>query len=440
MSRRYPLQALVHRILIRRLVVLAVILATLLGATAFWQGRRQVEARAIDLALDRIAVIRAQYGQMLAAGHAGQAAFDRAMGVVVAMDLAERGGRFAHAVFHDEDGDFYTFHAAAHPQADAARAAVGTDRSARPPLGESVAGSIRLDGRPAIRMTVPVAGLDGELVAWLTGVFVLSDRAAATMVREPLILAAIGVGVILLVSGLFYPVILRLARRLAGYSGELLEANLEMMEVLGCAIAKRDSDTDAHNYRVTIYAVRLAEQQGLSATAMQSLIKGGFLHDVGKIGIPDAILLKPGKLTDEEFAEMRTHVDHGVDIVGRAGWLADAMPIVSGHHEKYAGDGYPARAPGERIPLTARIFAIADVFDALGSARPYKEPLSFERVKAIMTEGRGTHFDPELLDRFLAHAEDWHAELAGQSADELRVSLQSITQRYFNAELAKVLV
>jgi HD-GYP domain-containing protein (c-di-GMP phosphodiesterase class II) len=147
-----------------------------------------------------------------------------------------------------------------------------------------------------------------------------------------------------------------------------------MMEALGRAIAKRDSDTGAHNYRVAWIAARIAERLGLSGSAMQALIAGSFLHDVGKIGIPDAILLKPGRLDEQEMDTMRTHVAQGEEIVTGMGWLDGAQAVVAAHHEKWNGSGYPRGLAGEAIPLAARIFAVADVFDALCSKRPYKEP------------------------------------------------------------------
>jgi len=131
-----------------------------------------------------------------------------------------------------------------------------------------------------------------------------------------------GVAVIIVIvtTLLLYPTIIRLVRRLAGLSENLLDANLQMLGVLGSAIAKRDSDTDVHNYRVTIYSVRLAEAVGLDEATIRSLMKGAFLHDVGKIGITDAILLKPGRLTEAEFAEMKKHVSHGrISSVARHG-------------------------------------------------------------------------------------------------------------------------
>ncbi len=127
--------------------------------------------------------------------------------------------------------------------------------------------------------------------------------------------------------------------------------------------------TDIHNYRVTIYAVRLAEAVGLGRRSIRSLIKGAFLHDVGKIGISDRILMKPSRLTGEEFEVMKGHVRHGVDIVERSDWLKDATQVVGYHHEQYAGDGYPAGIEGKNIPMTS-----AAAVDALTSKRPYKEP------------------------------------------------------------------
>jgi HD-GYP domain-containing protein (c-di-GMP phosphodiesterase class II) len=217
-------------------------------------------------------------------------------------------------------------------------------------------------------------------------------------------------------------------------SRDLLEANLEIIKVLGSAIAKRDSDTDLHNYRVAIYSVRLAERIGLDAASVRSLIKGAFLHDVGKIGIRDDILLKPGKLTEPEFDVMKQHVRHGLDIVSRSDWLSDGANVVGHHHEKYDGSGYPDALRGKDIPVSARIFAIADVFDALTSKRPYKEPFSFERALDILTEGRGTHFDAALLDEFGCIAADLYREYSGRDDDRPRQALAEIVEEYFKSD------
>ena len=207
------------------------------------------------------------------------------------------------------------------------------------------------------------------------------------------------------------------------------------MQVLGGAIAKRDSDTDAHNYRVTVYSVALAEAVALPRDQIQSLIKGALLHDVGKLGIRDNVLLKPGKLDAEEFTVMKTHVEHGLDITARATWLADAQDVVGGHHEKFDGAGYPRGLAGDDIPINARIFAIADVFDALTSKRPYKEPLSFDATMEILDQGRGSHFDPDLLDSFAGIAADLYAEYGGQDDDRARRRLDSLSHNYFRTNI-----
>ena len=199
---------------------------------------------------------------------------------------------------------------------------------------------------------------------------------------------------------MIYPVVVHLVKENEHKAQQVLESHIAMMEALGRAIAKRDSDTGAHNYRVAWLAARTAEALGLQGAAMQSLIAGSFLHDAGKIGIPDGILLKPGRLDDAEMATMRTHVALGEDIVTGAGWLDGARDVVGGHHEKWDGSGYPRGLAGEAIPLSARIVAIADVFDALTTRRPYKEPWPVQEAMSHIAAQAGKHFDPALVALF----------------------------------------
>ena len=138
---------------------------------------------------------------------------------------------------------------------------------------------------------------------------------------------------------------------------------------------------------------------------------------------------------DAEFDTMKTHVDQGLEIVHRSSWLKDAIDVVGSHHEKYDGSGYPQQLQGEKIPIGARIFAITDVFDALTSRRPYKEPFSFEESIQILEQGRGTHFDPGLLDQFARMARDLHARYGGREDEQLREELTQHVQRYFTAGL-----
>ncbi|HPJ96774.1 MAG TPA: HD domain-containing protein [Syntrophales bacterium] len=211
--------------------------------------------------------------------------------------------------------------------------------------------------------------------------------------------ALFAAGIVLITTLTLYPAIMRLLGKLTGLSAGLAQANLEIMSVLGSAIAKRDIETSTHNCRVTIYAIRLAREIGLQDDDMRSLIKGAFLHDVGKIGVRDSVLLKPGSLTPGEYEETK-HVRHGLDIVVRSTWLTDAALIIGGHHEKYDGSGYPQGRKGREIPLVARIFAVADVFDALTSKRHYKENMGWAETLKIISHGRGSHFDPDVPDIF----------------------------------------
>lgn len=220
-------------------------------------------------------------------------------------------------------------------------------------------------------------------------------------------------------------------RELEQLSGNLMEANVGMLEVLGSAIAKRDSDTSAHNYRVTIHSIYLGKAMGLDDAALHSLIKGAFLHDIGKIAISDNILHKPARLDELEFNIIKSHVHHGSEIIKSYAWLSDANDVVLHHHEKYNGTGYPDRLKGDCIPLNARIFAIADVFDALISRRPYKEPCPFDEVMDIMSADAGSHFDPEIFAVFCKDARRINETIAGYNEASLKGILHTILSDSF---------
>ena len=313
------------------------------------------------------------------------------------------------------------------------------DAEFSPPPGDFLVLSARLEGDPYVAVALALANSTGQTRAWLVGVFAPSEAQLAAARRDVLRTIAYVLGIVLLTALAAYPVIRGLLSQLSRLAERLLDANLETLQVLGSAIAKRDSDTDAHNYRVTVYSVRLAERTGLNSTQIQGLIKGALLHDVGKLGIRDNVLLKPGRLDEKEFEVMRTHVEHGLDITARAEWLNEAREVVGSHHEKYAGDGYPRGLSGEQIPVSARIFAIADVFDALTSKRPYKEPMSYQDTMAILEEGRGRHFDPALLDHFGHIARALYDEFGGRDGDEARRELGRMIERYFRAEAGALL-
>lgn len=298
---------------------------------------------------------------------------------------------------------------------------------------------VRIEGSPHVKVLVPLTNSRGSKVAYLSGVFKISKE-AITEFRSHLIRTILSViAIILVTTAIIYPVVVTLMKSLAQLSLNLIESHMDTLNVLGSAIAKRDSDTDAHNYRVTIMSVRLAEQAGIDGQAIRGLIKGAFLHDVGKVGIPDSILHKPGRLNDDEYGFMRTHVDKGLDIIKGSEWLNDAIAVVGGHHEKVDGTGYPKGLSSEKTPVTARIFAIVDVFDALTSKRPYKEALSFDDTMKILEKGRGTHFDARLLDQFKKIARSLYDEYANREDDKLKKNVGKITHRYFSDDFDSLL-
>lgn len=282
-----------------------------------------------------------------------------------------------------------------------------------------------------VQIRVPLPNKAGGNAGFFEGVFVV-DRETLREFRGQLwrTLAAV-LFAVLATTILLYPLIIGLNRDVIRFSQEVMRGNLEIASVLGAAIAKRDSDTGDHNFRVTLYAIKLAETINLPASEMRQLILGAFLHDVGKIGISDNILLKPGKLTPEEFAIMRTHVALGVDIVKPSQWLRGAREVIEGHHEKFNGSGYPRGLSGTNIPLNARIFAIVDVFDALTSRRPYKEPMPIEVAIEIIQKDAGSHFDPKLVEHFIGIAPAMRVAIGMASEAELQSSLREQATNYF---------
>jgi len=186
---------------------------------------------------------------------------------------------------------------------------------------------------------------------------------------------------------------------------KLQQAHRETIHRLVIASEYRDEDTGDHIVRMAAYSALIAAEIGLPGQEVEQIRMAAPMHDVGKIGIPDGILLKPGKLTREEFETIKGHTLIGARILAgsRSDLLCLAKDIALNHHEKWNGEGYPAGLAGEDIPLAGRIVAVADVFDALTSKRPYKEPFSVEKAVGIMRDEGGAHFDPALLDVFLAN-------------------------------------
>ncbi len=185
---------------------------------------------------------------------------------------------------------------------------------------------------------------------------------------------------------------------------ELRATRLQIVQRLGRAAEYKDNETGMHVIRMSHYAQLLARAVGMGEAWAEDLLHAAPMHDVGKIGIPDAVLLKPGKLDAAEWAVMRRHPQIGAEIIGEhaSGVLCMARQIALTHHEKWDGSGYPEGLAGEAIPLAARIVAIADVFDALTTRRPYKEAWSMETAFCHLRSEAGRHFDPALVEPFIA--------------------------------------
>jgi response regulator RpfG family c-di-GMP phosphodiesterase len=173
------------------------------------------------------------------------------------------------------------------------------------------------------------------------------------------------------------------------------------LEALGSALDTRDIGTEAHSRRVHGYALATAREFGVNDDQMTDLAHGVLLHDIGKIGIPDAILLKPGPLTPDEWKTMRTHPEIGARLIANIPFLRGAIPIVRHHHERWDGTGYPLGLRGIDIPLGARIFAVVDAFDAMTADRPYSRAISFGAARAEIRRCAGSHFDPDVVASFM---------------------------------------
>lgn len=182
---------------------------------------------------------------------------------------------------------------------------------------------------------------------------------------------------------------------------KLEKAYLETVETLRFTVEAKDTYTRGHSDRVSEYSVLIGRYMNLPEEDLHLLRVGGLFHDIGKIGIPDSILLKTAKLTDDEYSEIKNHPKIGAQILSNATLFEKAIPIVKHHHERYDGFGYPEKLAGENIPLLARIAAVADSFDAMTSRRTYRDSMPLDVVKSEIEKNKGTQFDPNIADVFL---------------------------------------
>lgn len=428
--RNVPLLTYVRRILVGRLALMATVIALTLAALAYVAEERLLVEAVVAEAQDDLAELVERSREIVVhGGLAPRDAFRQAMGEKIAAGARNaRRGKVVYARFSrpDSSGDeeYLDRTFILHEAVDAYVRTGGR----RAPENGAWSETVFIADVLSVHAILPMdQGGQAEIV------FVPAPAVLAAMERKTFYTVGAVAFVALATAALLYPVILRLTNRLVAFSRNLQAANFETLALLGCAVAKRDSDTDEHNYRVTLYALRMGEAIGLDAAGMRALAKGAFLHDVGKIAIRDSILLKPGRLTGEEFEVMKTHVRHGLDVVARSTWLSDAKDVVGCHHEKFDGKGYPNGTSGRDIPLTARIFTVADVFDALTSRRPYKDALSCAEALDVLRRGRSRHFDPEIVDVFTDMAPSLHERYAHRSGRDLSAELIDVAWKYFHA-------
>lgn len=217
------------------------------------------------------------------------------------------------------------------------------------------------------------------------------------------------------------------ASTLAGYislamentrlNSEISGLSLNLLKSLAMAIDARDNYTRMHSMRVTRYAVMIGVHMGLSQDDIEILRRGSLLHDIGKIGIRDDILLKPGGLTEKEFETFREHPGIGARILGPEGPLRLIVPLVLHHHERYDGNGYPHGLKGEDIPVGARIIAVADAFEAMTADRPYRRALSVEKAVLEIQQNTGRQFDPDIVGAFMEVLKEDMADIDSREAD-----------------------
>jgi HD-GYP domain-containing protein (c-di-GMP phosphodiesterase class II) len=431
---RHSLNSSVHRMLLVRMSVVGAAISLVLGLSVLYYQQDKVSEAVVENTVRRAELFASQYSRLFAdVDHLDGEAIRKAIlefrrsrggfayGEAAYVGIFTPGGRCVTEIYDDSCGRLPAVRQAARELKPLALAPGGAQYE-----------TLRLDGVPHLRISLAASG--GEAPLRTEMIFAFSDATIREFRMAGLRAAGLAILVVLLTTLALYPIVHGLTQRIAGFSVRLLDANLDTLETLGSAIAKRDSDTSAHNYRVTLYAAAIGRQIGLPAETMRTLIKGAFLHDVGKIGIPDRILLKPGKLDEEEFRLMKTHVILGGQIIQRSTWLHDTLDIVLSHHEKVEGSGYTKGLAGASIPVTARVFAIADVFDALTSKRPYKDAWPFEKAMEILEEGRGTQFSPDLLDAFRQVARPLYDRLGGQE-EVPRDELAALIRKYFTEEL-----
>ena len=260
--------------------------------------------------------------------------------------------------------------------------------------------------RSRVPVTTKIAG--GYLlfsVLWI----LLSDRVLAFAIPDAdtqnRVQTVKGLVFVLASAGLIYVLTRRYVGRVERQSEQLVEAYDQTLAGWAAALDIRDHSTGEHTQRVTALTVELAESMGVSGDDLDDVRRGATLHDIGKMALPDGLLAKEDRLTEDEWALIRQHPDLAVRMLTGISFLDGALVIPWCHHEKWDGSGYPRGLVGEQIPFPARMFAVVDVFDALTSERPYRRPIPTAEALQHIVAGSGSHFDPKVVTAFTAMME-----------------------------------
>ncbi len=313
------------------------------------------------------------------------------------------------------------------------REGVEVFKASRPPL---VVTDLKMPGMTGIELLQQVRAVDGDAaVIVLTGAAdVKTAIASLKLGAHDFIMKPVNIDELLIATEralerrqllierreyqeLLEQRVLEATRDLASAYRQLQDTYRSTLEALGSALDTRDVGTEAHSRRVHGYALATAHEHGVPEADLPDLAHGVLLHDIGKIGIPDAILLKPGPLTTAEWKIMRRHPEIGKALIERIPFLRGAVPIVWSHHEKWDGSGYPRRLKGEEIPLGARIFMVVDAFDAMTFDRPYSKAKPFDVAKAEIRRCAGAHFDPAVVASFFRVPEALLEEIRRKSVE-----------------------
>lgn len=431
------LHRFIYRVLTVRLLLMTAVICSATGTMVFFTERQHLTTEVTRSTQQGLHQLLARSILIAEEDHVNsQAAFLQALDErFTALAAQQNSGSYVYGGFYRSDDPHQT-EERLNTDYTYAKTVERYVRAHPPPTGNvELAEVVTLGDRLHIHVILPIFDQKQEQTGSVRVLFAPSDTVLKGMQKKLRRILILIILTVLATSVLLYPVIVHLVNRLTIFSHNLLKANLDTFALLANVIAKRDSNTADHHFRVTLYAVHLAESMGLAATEIQTLIKGAFLHDIGKIGVRDEILLKAGELNKEESRLMQDHVHHGTDIITGSGWLADAAQIIENHHEKFDGSGYPQGKAGADIPLPARIFAVVDVFDALTSKRPYKEPLSWQAASAVLERGRNTHFDPQILSAFQALIPELYRAYVDCSPRKLEDDLRAVFNHYFNERM-----